>query len=608
MRVMLIFPPCFDASMPNLSLPCLASVLRSAGHDVILKDVNVESYDHFFTENELRRVFELVREEYDYFAFSGTSLEEFERLVEKRNFLFKNVERAKMVLRNNEAFYDFKEYTDSIDILNDSLKLLSLAYYKTEITLNSFKTMYNYESTNQIMQAIEDENSNPYIDYYKRYVMTTILDASPNLIGISISASSQMIPGLTLAYMIKKVLKDVHIVVGGNHITSLKDNLIDNHTLFTLFDSVILHEGETALLQLADNIEQGKPLNSVPNLMYKNKNGIIKTTDYIHVENVDELPTPDFQGLPLELYLSPELLLPIYSSRGCYWGKCSFCNFHKTSGHNYRVRSIEKIIEDIKILSVKNSSNSFIFTDEALSPKYFGLLSDELIQKNISINWFSCARFEKQIDKILCEKLVKSGCKVLAFGLESACDRVLAKMKKGTDVKTIHNTLINSSMAGITNHTCFILGFPTETPDEAMETINFVLEHIEHIGSMNSANFSLLNNSHVFLNKDEFDIEIIPRKNEFDLAFTYDYNTKSGLSQKENQLANHKFTDEMLKLVYPFYAYADFFNFHIFLYAKKYNTNKLFEVFENFFKIDKKKAVSDIKQHMNETLKDLTVK
>ena len=150
MKIMLVFPPRFDATMPNLGLACLAAVLRNAGHEVIMKDVNVESYNHFLTEFELKRAYELINERYKYFAFPGVRPEEFNRLINKKDELFENVEKAKNILRDREAFYDFKKYTNSVRLINDSLKFISLAYYRTELSIDYYKTIYSQDLMSQI--------------------------------------------------------------------------------------------------------------------------------------------------------------------------------------------------------------------------------------------------------------------------------------------------------------------------------------------------------------------------------------------------------------------------------------------------------------------------
>ncbi|MCX7922034.1 MAG: cobalamin-dependent protein [Clostridia bacterium] len=573
MRVMLIFPPQFDATMPNLALPCLASVLRSAGHEVVLKDVNVESYEHLLTETALKRAFELICERRKHFIFSGTSPHEFERLVNKRNVLFENIEWAKGVFRDKEAFYNTEKYKEAFELITDSFKFLSLAYYRTELSQNQYRTNYSHESTGQIMEAVKEEanTTNLYIDYFKHYTIPDIIKHSPRVVGISITASSQMIPALTLASMIKKEIENVHVVVGGNHITSLKDKLADNYKLFSLFDSAIVHEGETAILKLVESIDKGSPLDCVPNLIYKDENGKIKANG-CKVEDIHKLLTPDFKGLPLELYFSPETVIPIYSSRGCYWKKCTFCNFTKATGMQYRSHCAERIVEDIKKLSMELNAANFLFIDEALTPKFLNELSDELIQSGLKVNWFSQSKFEEKLDQELCNKIAKSGCSFLAFGLESACDRVLGKMEKGTNKKLIRETLKNSSNAGIANHIYFFSGFPTETFEEAMETIDFIIENVNYIQSMASSVFVLQNNSYVYSHLDEFNITGVSQRQNYDLSISFDYEVESGLTQQEALRFRKKSLEIMSKYNYRFYGYR------ILLYSKKFGSKGLIKL------------------------------
>lgn len=570
MKVMLVFPPQFDVTMPSLSIPCLTAVLRAAGHDVIQKDVNIESFDFLLSKNELSKAHFNVCKERIHLLFSGMAQGELDRLIHRGGYLINEIENAKNTFRDAKAFYNFESYKNSISILKDSLKLISLSFYPSDLSLFFYRTSYSAYSTNQILSAIKDESQNLYIDFYKKFTLPDIKAQSPRMVGISIANESQVIPGLTLSYLIKQANKDIHIVIGGSFFTYLREEMRNNHLLFSLFDCMIFNEGETSLVDLVNCLENGLPLDNVPNLMYKYGTEII-INDIFHTEDITKLPTPCFDGLPLTKYFSPQLVLPLYASRGCYWGRCAFCSFDSTCGSKYRFRGGEKVRKDMEKLLEKHNCSKFTLIDEAIPPNSLLQIAEELIKNEMQIEWFTHARFEKQFNKEIFDKLFKSGCKSLAFGLESGCNRVLSLMDKGITVSTAKDILSASNEAGILNHISFFFGFPGETYEEAMETIKFILDNLTIIHSVSFGYFQLLKDSKTYNEPEKYNIIIKNPNEEYNLALILNYETKSGLNQQESV----NITNQFFKVKQDLFKINLHPNCHIALYSTYNNTNDL---------------------------------
>lgn len=532
MKVILVFPPQFDPTIPNLALPCLTAVLRAAGHEVIQKDLNVESYDRLLSKEELEQASAKIHTMYNTLQFLKSEIPTVQELAHQKNHLIHGVEKAKRVWRDPRDFYDYRRFTRSKHLLEEGLEFISLPYYRSHLSFTQYEMYYSPDSTAQILQAVRDSSLNLYIDYYSRYVIPEFINTVPPVVGISISCRSQVIPGLTLAYQLKQVLPNMHVVIGGIHFTNLRDNLAQNPGLFTLFDSVILYEGETALTQLVDCLESGQSLRTVPNLIFKDGEEIV-VNEAFHTENINELPTPSFEGLPLALYFSPRPVLMIYASRGCYWGRCAFCNHSDYTGNRYRLRSPNQVREDIETLIQKYGCNTFGLVDLAVSPGTLARLATEINEAGLQINWFCMARLERKLDQQLCADLVKSGCKMLLFGLESGSDRVLSRMDKGIDADTIGRVLATSHRAGIANFVSCIFGFPTETRDEARETIRLIQRNRKYILSVTSQNYQLERNTKVYRNPKGYNITEIIHNEERDLAWGYNYIAGEGMLPKE---------------------------------------------------------------------------
>src|SRR3989475_5763238 len=154
--------------------------------------------------------------------------------------------------------------------------------------------------------------------------------------------------------------------------------------LFALFDSAVIYEGETAFLQLVEGVAAGRDLAGIPNLMYRDASGI-HTSSLSYAEDMSALPPPDFDGLPLEKYFVPDRILPYLATRGCYWGRCEFCDHGEGYTAGYRTKKIDQIIEEIRGLKAKYRTRYFHFTDQSYPPALFRQLTRRLARSNFDI-------------------------------------------------------------------------------------------------------------------------------------------------------------------------------------------------------------------------------
>ncbi|HEX3044227.1 MAG TPA: radical SAM protein, partial [Bacillota bacterium] len=562
------------------ALPCLTAVLRAAGHEVIQKDLNVESYNHFLTQSQLEKAFAKIQANYNGLLFFGADPKEVKRLLAQKDLLLQEVEPAKRTLRNPRDFYDYPRFTAAQQVLADCLKVIALPYPGARLSFTAYQAYYSPDSTTEILKAVQDPALNLYDDFYKEQVIPQLRQESPGLVGISISSGCQILPGLSLAYLVKQHLENVHVVIGGLYFTILKDKLRQNPHLFSLFDSVILHEGETALLQLVSCLENKKPLATVPNLLYQDGVSIESTAFF--EEDLDALPTPSWEGLPLDQYFSPQLVLMIYASRGCYWGRCVFCNHCLPAGKKYRMRSPGKIIEDIRELKARHGTNVFGFSDLAAAPGILAQLAEAICcaggssgvdARPLQINWFCMTRFENQLDQALCAKLARAGCKILLFGLESGSDRVLTIMDKGTCTATIRKVLTASNKAGIANFVTCFFGFPTETWSEARATVDFLATNARRLASLSIMTFELLENSIIQQNPLLYNIARLPMLKNQDLSWNYDYQTAKGLSPQEVKVVADLF-HRICGATYPDYYHHYMWYLFYLLDAQKPTKNR----------------------------------
>lgn len=577
MLTKLIFPPQWIPTQPYLSIPSLTAFLRAHDCDVEQTDVNVSFYDDLLSKEGMQGSYEKAYAKLQELE-SGTELqtglkERYAMLggsVLAGKYIVDRVDWAKSILKDKDKFYDFNELNDAFRILELGLKLVSVAYYPTNLTFHAYDMQYSCRGSKSVLAAINDRKENLFIDYFEKRTVPEILEKNPGLVGISIINTSQLIPGLTMANLIKKADKNIHINIGGSVFTRLINEISHNDGLFSIVDSIIVHEGETALLGLIKHLENGFDIENVPNLIYKKGDRIRMNKLSPAGEDINLLPTPDFDGFPLEMYLSPHLVLPLLSSRGCYWGRCTFCDHSFGYSGKYRPRDASMLYNDIAVLKKKYGTGFFTFQDEGLSPKLISALSDKIIENDLNISWLADSRFEPAFSEEMSKKLARAGCKMLYFGLESGNERILACMDKGIKKENVRKICKYCSDAGIWTHLFLIFGFPTETSEEAKETMNFVLANSSIVRSMSFGSFQLTKHSKVYENPEKFGVVKIKHNDDLDISLWYECDIGRGMSKRDTDAVIKTFDALLSKRYKDFQIWRSLDREHLFLYISHY--------------------------------------
>lgn len=577
MSIKLLFPPQWIPTQPYLSLPSLSAFLKANGYDTKQMDINVCFYDYVLSKDGLRFFHEKVKTEFHElesekelsselkkkYAIIGSSMLFADHVID-------HVDKAKKILKEEKEFYNIEKLFKSFKILELGLKLASSAYYPSNLTFHAYDMRYSCRSSKDVLKAINDRDENMFIEYFERFTLPEVLRDEPSLVGISIINTSQLIPGLTLSNLIKKARPDIHINIGGSVFTRLINEISNNKELFSVFDSVIVHEGETALLNLIRYLNNEIDIEDVQNLIHIKDSSIIVNRLNSLGEDINSLPAPCFDGFPMEKYLSPERIIPILSSRGCYWNRCTFCDHGFGYSGKYRPRDIKLLINDIKTLKEKYKSRYFTFQDEGLSTKITGELSDRLIKEKIDIVWLADSRFEPSFSPDLGKKLSLSGCKMLYFGLESANDRILKCMDKGIKKDNVVKICKYCRDAGIWSHLFLIFGFPSENIKEARETMDFILQNNNIIRSMSFGSFQLTKHSKVYENPSMFSLSRIHQNEEIDLSLWYDCDVSEGLSKKETEEVIQEFYVKLSHKYLDLPIWSNLDREHLFLYIAHY--------------------------------------
>tara|TARA_Y100000294_G_scaffold62095_1_gene58822 strand:+ start:402 stop:2174 length:1773 start_codon:yes stop_codon:yes gene_type:complete len=583
MKTLLLFPCQWYPTQPYLSTPYLTSYLQSKGWDIVQRDFNILSYDLFLSRPFLEKAVARSRKKIDFLS-DKSSLTEVEKVLlevlsvgdQYSGAIMSRVDEAKNVMRSPEHFFKFETYQEAHMIIKSALKLISDAWFPSMLNFLTYRSGSGAEESSKKAQTIvSDRDTNPFIELYEDFLIAPECWEDYRVLGISIIGTSQIIPGLTLARMLKKRYPHLFIVLGGPIFSVISEKLKKWPEFFDEFcHAIITFEGEEPLDQLLNSIKSGASLDGVPNLIYKN-NGQVKVSERKATIRFNEIPPPTFDGLPLDLYFSPYPVLPVLQSRGCYWGKCTFCTHSYIYGQRYSLHKNLSMVDQLESFSKKYKTKYFTFSDEAVSPQALKGLSDQIIKRGLDFSGLVMLRFEKKMDADLFSKMKKAGFDFLLYGLESANDRILSLMEKGNSSELACENLRMSAEAGIWNHLFLFFGFPTETWEEAMDTIEFIKENRKNIHSFAPGVFTLNKDSVVYNYPERFSITQLIDPPDMDISTHLSFEASKGMAIKSAEKASNLCVEKMNKLFPGNNIWGGMPREHFLLYLDHYGVEAL---------------------------------
>ncbi len=456
--------------MPYLALPALTGFLRAHNIAVIQRDLNVETYDAILSRAHLEQTLKKLRAE-----FSGrrTLPAPIEWAFAHGSQLAAKINAAKEIFRS-QAFYDGEKSLDAFTTIAQSLELASLPFQPAQLDFLHFIPASPVDSSCDLLAGVRDAKHNLFLDMFKRGIVADIAREKPDIVGISIPTEGQMVAAFTLAHLIKQAGLKCHVTIGGPHVSMLREQIPHAPLLFDVIDSAVIFDGEMALLKLSEAIEGKCTMSDVPNLIHRADGTIHTNATAMHPDALTQV-TPDFDGLPLKTYFVPDLVLPLITAHGCYHGLCAFCNVGYGAGKGFAPMDVERLLAQILSVHKKYNCRHIFFTDEAMPPRTMRLLAERLANLGPPIVWTSCARFEKAISAELLRDAARGGCVMLLFGLETASERMIQLMVKGTQRETMSRLLQEGTQAGIWNHTfSFSVFLPRRWTTRRTRSISFM--------------------------------------------------------------------------------------------------------------------------------------
>ena len=298
---------------------------------------------------------------------------------------------------------------------------------------------------------------------------------SPDVIGVSAS-TSQIEHAKKVISIAKAVNKDCVVILGGTLISADPKALLG----FEEVDFGVYGEADLTFSEILKAIEKKQPVEGMEGVIWR-ENDSVKFLKPKVITNLDQIPMPARHLLKMEIYKpSPANYrrLPattMMTSRGCPY-QCIFCS-RPTEGTAFRAHSAERVVEEIEHLVTKYGIKDIQIFDDTFSliPSRVERVCNGIIEKKLDISWNCMTRVDK-INPELLALMKKAGCYEIGFGIESGTDRILQFIKKATTTDLIRNGVKMTKKAGIDVRGFFMIGFPTETRQEILQTINFAKE------------------------------------------------------------------------------------------------------------------------------------
>jgi hypothetical protein len=523
-KILLITPPFTQLNTPYPATPYLKGFLRSHGHDVFQADLGIELIGAIFTRDGLQRLFSTVKN-------SNTSLSpNSHRIMSNEESYLKTVDQvisyvqykdntlAQLIASDTylprasrfDHMPDLEWSFGSIGV-NDEARFLATLYFedigdliKDAITSSFGFSRYaeklamsarSFDEFDRSLQGPETVIETWMLELLQRHME----QQRPDAVGITMPFPGNVYSGLKCGQFIRKAFPAIPVIAGGGFVnTELRE--LSDPAVFNYIDFITLDDGELPLLNIVKYIKKEIP-----------RSGLIRTLlragDSVKLMGNDpgqclghaETGFPDYSDLKLDSYLSLiEIANPMHRlwsdgrwnkltlAHGCYWHRCSFCDTTLDYIKRYDPAPVKVLVDRIERVASQTGQSGFHFVDEAAPPALLKDLALELLRRKVSISWWVNIRFEQSFTQDLCRLLAASGCIAVTGGLETASDRLLILMNKGVTVQQAALACRNFTRAGIMVHAYLMYGFPTQTAQETVDSLEIVRQFF-HEGLIQSA-------------------------------------------------------------------------------------------------------------------------
>jgi anaerobic magnesium-protoporphyrin IX monomethyl ester cyclase len=293
-----------------------------------------------------------------------------------------------------------------------------------------------------------------------------------------------------LIRVLKSMAPQKIVVSGGGLATSNRSLLLQN----TAVDYTVAGEGEEAMLELCQALEQGGNVPEIAGVVGRDNGSQNSAKSSRRIENLDDVPFPAWDLIPMDVYLENPIWgdvadnssgfrddvtvkrsMNIISSRGCPYS-CNYC-YHLFGRSNYRFRSVQNVVDEIEALLNGYGVDFIGFVDDNMMASERRLVEfcDILESRRFPITWGCHGRVTSAKPEIL-DRMAEVGCVWIGYGIESGSQKILDAMNKKATVEQAKKAITNTRAARVYPNTTFIFGYPGETLETIQETVNFKRE------------------------------------------------------------------------------------------------------------------------------------
>ena len=363
-----------------------------------------------------------------------------------------------------------------------------------------------------------------FIDHILLKLLQEKIELSkPTLVAFSVPFPGNLYSAFKCAQYLKKHYPELKIAMGGGFPNTELRSLSDPR-VFEYFDFILLDDGEAPILNLIEYLDEKRGKADLKRTFALENGEVVylngsRQNDFSQFE----VGTPDYSDFQLNNYLSViEIVNPMHRlwsdgrwnkltlAHGCYWGRCTFCDTSLDYIRRYEPNTVQVLCDRIEEMIRQTGQSGFHFVDEAAPPALMRALALEIVRRKLTVVWWTNIRFEKSFTYDLCLLLKESGCIAVSGGLEVASDRLLGMINKGVSVSKVAKVTDNFTRAGIMVHAYLMYGFPTQTAQETIDSLEVVRQLFE-AGVIQSGfwhQFTMTAHSPVGLNPAQFKVKI----------------------------------------------------------------------------------------------------
>lgn len=345
----------------------------------------------------------------------------------------------------------------------------------------------------------------------------------PTIVALSVPFPGNLYCAFKCGQWLKKFHPEIKIVMGGGFPNTELRSLSDPR-VFDYLDFITLDDGEAPLLHLIEYVDGNRAITDLKRTLALQEGEVVYLNGSTSGDfSQSEVGVPDYSDFLLDQYLSViEIVNPMHRlwsdgrwnkmtlAHGCYWGRCTFCDTSLDYIKRYEPNTAQLLCDRIEEMIRQTGQIGFHFVDEAAPPALMRALALEIIRRKLTVVWWTNIRFEKSFTYDLCLLLKESGCIAVSGGLEVASDRLLGMINKGVSVAKVAKVTDHFTRAGIMVHAYLMYGFPTQTAQETIDSLEVVRQLFE-IGVVQSGfwhQFAMTAHSPIGLNPAQFKAKI----------------------------------------------------------------------------------------------------